>query len=130
MATVSLDKIVSTFIKIRDKRAADKRAWEEGDKLLAGKMEQLEAFLNGHMNDTGVESFRTEHGTVYQTIDVIPNANDWDLFYRWIAENNAFDALERRIKKTFIGDYMEQNKGKLPPGVSTFRKLKVNIRRS
>ena len=59
-----------------------------------------------------------------------PSCEDWNGFYTWIAENEAFDALERRVKKSFITTYMEDNKGELPPGINVTQEYTVTIRRS
>ena len=45
-------------------------------------------------------------------------------------QNDAFDALERRIKKTFVSEYMENNGGAIPPGVSVYRQYAVRVRRN
>jgi hypothetical protein len=127
---VKLDTVVKVFLKIRTARHDAKKAWEAHDATLEAQQEELENFLLGYTNQTGVDSFRTAYGTVYKTPDIVPSASDWDAFYKWIAENDAFDALERRIKKTFISTYMETNKGELPPGVSVFRQMKISVRRS
>jgi hypothetical protein len=52
------------------------------------------------------------------------------VFYVWIKDNDAFDALERRVKKSFIATYMEDNKGELPPGISVMQEYTVTIRRA
>lgn len=128
--TISIDKVVGTFIKIRDARAAKKREWETEDRKLKDQMEVLDNFLLHSLRTIGAESVATKHGTVYQSTEITPQGSDWDAFYAWVAENNAFEALERRIKKTFIAAYQEEHDGDLPPGVSVFRQQTVNIRRN
>lgn len=132
--SIDATRIVKTFIKIRDKRAELKRAWEAEDAELKAKQEKLEAVLLDHLNKNNQDSVRTEAGTYYRQVKVIPNANDWEAFYKWIKENDAFDALERRIKAKFITDYMEEHAddpdNNLPPGVSVFRRYDVRVRKS
>lgn len=127
---VTIAKVVATYIKIRDKRAENKKEFEAHDQKLKDQMETLSGFLLQTMRASGAESVRTKHGTVFTSIDITPQGQDWDKFYAWVAENNAFEALERRIKKTFIATYMEENDGELPPGVGVFRQHSVNIRRN
>jgi len=124
------DRVVATYVKIRDARAAATRAYEENDRTLAGKLETLENFMLNYLNNTGMEKFSTSSGTAFKVEEITPSASDWTEFYAWIAANDAFDALERRIKRTFITAYMEQHKGEIPPGVSVFRRIRVNVRRS
>lgn len=127
---VDWDKVTSAYVKIRDERSNRKRAWEADDRILKEKLEALENFTLGYLNENHQEKFSTLTGTVFKSLEIIPTASDWGAFYKWIAENDTFDALERRIKSTFISAYMEQNKGAIPPGVSVFRRYRVNVRRS
>jgi hypothetical protein len=52
------------------------------------------------------------------------------LFYGWIKDNDAFDALERRVKKTFVTEFMETHEGGLPPpGITVSREYVVRVRK-
>lgn len=124
------DKVVRAYIAIRDKRTQLRKAYEAEDDVLKEKLHKLEVAMLRFLNDTGMESARTQEGTFYQQVDVRPMGSDWDAFYRWVRENDAFDALERRIKKGFITDYMEENDGDLPPGVSIHRERVVRVRKA
>lgn len=123
-------RVVKTYLKIREARTTLKREYEEKDNKLKEKLNQLEAVLLSHLNESKTESVRTEFGTFYRQEDITPTGSDWDAFYRWIAEHNAFDALERRIKKVFIKEYMDTNGGSIPPGVTIYREFVVRVRRS
>lgn len=125
-----LDRFTKVYIKIRDKRAELKAAFDKEDSDLKLKQESLENAMLAQMNATGAKSVRTDFGTVYRQEEVKPSASDWDSLYRWIKENDAFDALERRVKKTFVTEYMETHDGALPPGVSVHREFVVRVRRS
>lgn len=148
---VDLDKIVSVYTKIRDKRSELKKAFETKDAELKGKLEQLEAVLLSQLNTTKSDSTKTAHGTFYRQKDVMPSCSDWAAFYEWIKKHDAFDALERRVKKTFITDYMEEQRRKaleqqaedghdgehpddttppLPPGINVYTKYVVRVRKN
>jgi hypothetical protein len=127
---VKLDKVTETYVKIRDARSVLKKEYEAKDGELKAQLETLDGFLLGRLQDLGVESVRTKHGTVYQSVTIKPSCGDWGAFGDWIIENNVIDALERRVKKSFIADYMADNKGSLPPGISVQQEYTVTIRRS
>lgn len=124
------NKLVSVYTKIRDKRAEIKKAYEAEDAELKAKLEKLEGVLLGQLNTTNTDAIRTEAGTVYRQEDITPSGTDWSAFYDWVKANDAFDALERRIKKTFVSEYMERNEGAIPPGVSVYRKYVVRVRKN
>lgn len=127
---VKLDKVAETYVKIRDARSTLKRQYEADDLALKAQLETLDSFLLDKLKTLGVESARTKYGTVYRYVEVKPSCQDWSGFYAWIAENEAFDALERRVKKTFITTYMEDNKGELPPGITVTQEYAVKVLRS
>lgn len=128
MADVS--RMVKAYVKLRDARTALKREFEEQDSALKAKMEMLDGEFLRLLETTQVESMKTEFGTIYRTEDVIPQAEDWAKFYAYVRENDAFEALEKRITKKHVKEFMEQHDGALPPGVRVFRKFVVNVRRS
>jgi hypothetical protein len=127
---MDLNKVVRTYIKMRDALTDKRRAFEEEERSLKGKMKVLENAMLAHLQTTKAESIRTDAGTVYMTEEVTPSGSDWDALYRWIAENNEFEALERRIKRTFVKEYMDAHGGDLPPGVSVHREFVARVRRA
>ena len=129
MAEVTWDRMVKAYVKMRDARHALKAEFERKDKELRDNQEQLEAFMLGSMNTTGVTSLRTPHGTAYRTETMVPAGSDWTAFYAWVRETNGFDFLFRRIKADAVKDYMDQHEGEVPPGVSVYSKYGVTIRR-
>ena len=126
---VKLDKVAATYVKIRDKRSDLKKAYEAEDQKLKDQMETINGFFMETLTALGVESARTKHGTVYKSIDVKPSCDDWSVFGDWIIENNAIEALERRVKKSFITDYMAENKDGLPPGISVMKEFIIKVLR-
>lgn len=126
---MDLQRVVSTYIKMRDVLTAKRRAFEDEEREIKGQMKVLENAMLAQLHASKAESVRTEAGTVYMTEEVTPTGSDWDALYRWIAENNEFEALERRIKRTFVKEYMDTHGGDLPPGVSVHREYVARVRR-
>lgn len=124
------NKLTRAHIRIRDERTKLTRAYETRDAELKAMQTRLEAAMLQTLNTSNSESIRTDAGTFYKQEEVIPVGNDWDAFYNWVAQHHAFDALERRIKKGFVKEYMETHEGGLPPGVSVLREYAVRVRRA
>ncbi len=129
MVEVAYDRLVKTYLKIRDARTALKNKFDEEDRALKDKLETLENFMLAEMNRTGIESVKTLAGTAYRTETMVPTGSDWGAFYAWVKEHNAFDFIFRRIKADAVKDYMDQHDGLVPPGVSVYSKYGVTIRR-
>lgn len=123
-------KMAKAYIKLRDARTELKREFESKDNALKAKQERLEAEMLKFLNSNEMDSVKTAEGTFYRQEEITPTGSDWDAFYKWVSQNDAFDALERRIKKTFIKEYMEMNSGAIPPGVSVYREYVVRVRRT
>lgn len=124
------NKITKAYVALREARSTLKKKFEEEDNVLKAKLELLEGQMLKHLNDTGTDSVKTPSGTFYKQEEITPRADDWDAFYKWVAKNDAFEFLEKRITKTAVKTYMETNKGKIPPGVSVFREFVVRVRRT
>jgi hypothetical protein len=130
IAQIDPDQLARVYIKIRDARAAATAAHEKNDKGLKDKMKLIENVLLGYLNDGKMESVRTESGTFYKQEDILPRAEDWGTLYEWIKENDAFDFLEKRIKKTEVKTYMDSHDNETPPGVAVMREWAVRVRRN
>jgi hypothetical protein len=127
---ISLDKVVQAYNAIRDHRTAKRHAWEQEDLALEEDQNKLKVLMLGILNQTGAESIRTEHGTAFRTLKTKPSAADWSAIYDWIvADPSRFELLEKRVKSTFIKDYMEANGGALPPGINVHQEYEVSVRR-
>ena len=127
---MDISKYVKAHLNIRKAREELSKEFEIKDKELKDKQELIENQLLQFLNETKQESSRTEFGTVYRQEDLVPSAADWSVIYEWIKENDAWELLEKRLKKTFIKTYSETNKGDLPPGVNVFRKYLVRVRKN
>lgn len=122
-------KMVKAYLNLRDARTKALRAFEEEDAKLKLKQELIEqhmlAFLNKHKTD----SIKTPVGTFYKQEEIKPAGSDWTAIYDYIKDNDAFEMLERRVKKTFVQEYMDANDGAIPPGVTVHREYVVRVRR-
>lgn len=124
------NKLVKVHIKIRDALKVLSDNYKTEESKLKEQQGRIEGALLGFLQESKLDSVRTDSGTFYRQEEIIPRGDDWEAFYAWVKEHDAFDALERRIKKTFVKDYMEGHEGAIPPGVSVFREYVVRIRRA
>lgn len=124
------EDIVRDYITVKDERDAFSK---EADRIIEeydAKLEEGAIELLARLNTQKTDSFAVLGHTVYKHTDVRPMAEDWDTIYRWIVKNEAFDLLEKRLKKTFVEEYMAANKGRTPPGMSTVKKFVAKVRRN
>lgn len=57
--------------------------------------------------------------------DAVPQAEDWDAFYKYVLKTRDFSLLQRRLSTSAIAEQWEG--GKKIPGVKAFQVVKVSV---
>jgi hypothetical protein len=127
---LDLGKLTSIYIKIRDKRADNKRMFEAEDNDLKEQMEVLEAQMLDVCKEMNADSIRTPHGTIMRSIKSRYWTNDWDSMYTFIEETSAFGLLEKRLHQTNMKDFLAENPDLYPMGLNVESEFTVVVRRS
>jgi hypothetical protein len=127
---VSLDKLTSLYIKIRDKRSANKKIFEAEDQDLEEQMKVLAQEMLDVCKEMNADSVRTPHGTIMRSIKSRYWTNDWDSIYGFIEETGAFGLLEKRIHQTNMKDFLAENPDLYPKGLNVESEYTVVVRRS
>jgi sugar phosphate isomerase/epimerase len=127
---IDLDKLTTIYIKIRDKRADNKRMFDAEDTDLKEQMEVLEAQMLDVCKEMNADSIRTPHGTIMRSIKSRYWTNDWDSMYTFIEETSAFGLLEKRLHQTNMRDFLAENPDLYPMGLNVESEFTVVVRRS
>lgn len=125
MATHTIDDIVRIYVKMRDAKSELTAKYEAEKKEIEEKMSRVEGKLLVHLNTNGLESMRTEHGTVYKSIKTKPSIRDFNALKKWILSTGNVEILQKRISTTSLRDGEE-----IPDGVEVLREAEVGVRRS
>ena len=128
--TISVDKLVAVYIKMRDKRAELLRNYEEADGAVKAQMEVVESKLLDLCKEIGVDRLGSKHGTVMRTVKTRYWTSDWDSMHKFILEHKMPELLERRISQTTMKQLLEENPELMPMGLNTDSKYSVTIRRN
>ena len=126
----AIDKIVAVYIKIRN---AKEELTHEYDAKIADLDEQMRVLKQKLLDiskESGVTSFKTEHGTAYRTVKNRYWTNDWESFYDFIYKQNEFGLLEKRIHQTHMKQFLEENPELLPAGLNVDSQYTMTVRRS
>jgi hypothetical protein len=127
---VDLDKLTTIYIKIRDRRADNKRTFEAEDNDLKEQMDVLEAQMLDVCKDMGANSIRTSHGTIIRSVKTKYWTNDWDSLYEVVKEHDAFGVLFKAINQTNMKQFLEDNPDVLPKGLNVESEYSIIVRRS
>ena len=129
MEDVPIEQIVTTYIKIRDKRDRLYQEFKENTAKLDEDMQILKHKIVELSKQTGVTSFSTPTGIAYRTVKNRYWTNDWESFYTFMREQGSMELLEKRIHQTNIKECMDSNPEVHPPGLNIDSEYEITIRR-
>ena len=127
--THDLDRLVSVFIKIRDKKNQIAAKAREEEQALNEKLKVIEGALLDHCKDNSIESVRTESGTFYRSLRQKYWTSDWESMNKFILENEVPELLEKRIHQGNIKQFLEDTPALLPAGLNCESEYTVTVRR-
>ena len=123
--SITADKLVKAYIKIRDKRAE----LSKQDNELESQQEMIQQELLNICKETGSDGLRTQYGTVSRRIAKKYWTSDWESLYTFIKEHDAFHFLHQRISNLNVDKFLEENPDLHPPGLQADASYTVVVRR-
>ena len=128
--TAEIDELIRVYRKIRDKKDKERKAWKTLEQDLDTQLDLVSAALLKVMNETGVESFKTEEGTAYKQVDKKVWCENWNAMYEFIRQSpeRIEQFLEKSVKKQAALDWMEDHQDTLPPGCAMSQEFVVRVR--
>lgn len=127
---VTADKLVSVYIKIRDKRSAILRAYEEQDNVLKEQQVMVSNQMLEIMKEVGATNIKTTYGTVSRSVSTRFTTNDWGSMYDFIKEHDAMHLMEQRISQGNMKRFLEENPDQLPIGLNSSSTYTVSVRKA
>lgn len=123
------DVLIKKYISLRDRRTERKRAFEaedEVDKLAMGKIEND---MLRRLNERGTDSSTVRGvGVAFKKTRSYCSVADWDIFFRYVQENQAWHMITHAASKDAVAEFKEANND-LPPGLNWTETIAVNFNR-
>jgi len=113
MSAMNAEKLAAVYVKIRDAR----RDLAKEDEKLKAQLDVVAEQLLEICKAQGAQTIRTEHGTISRRLNKHYWTNDWDSFFRFVKENDAFSLLQHRIHNANMEQFLEENQNLHPPGL-------------
>lgn len=126
---IPIEQIVSTYIKLRDKRDMMYQEFKEKTAQLEEDMQTLKHKLLEVSKETGVTSFSSPAGIAYRTVKNRYWTNDWASLYQFMQEHGAMGLLEKRIHQTSMKEFLDENPEVHPPGLHVDSEYEITVRR-
>jgi len=111
---VNTEKLAKIYVKIRDKR----RELEKQVAELKEQQDLVGSQLLEICKAEGAQTIRTQFGTVSRRITKNYWTSDWDSFFKFLKENDAFSLMHQRINSTNMAQFLEENPDLHPPGLN------------
>lgn len=111
---LNADRLAKIYIKIREKRLALEKevsALQEQQDIVAREILEI-------CKAQGAATIRTEHGTISRRTNKRFWTSDWDSFYKFIKEQDAFSLMQQRIHPGNMEQFLEENPDLHPPGLN------------
>ena len=129
-AAPTADKLVETYVKIRDAKRELEREMNNRIAAFDEQLDTIEAELLAICKEQGADGIKTKAGTASRRIKTRYWTNDWESFYDFIAEHDAFPLLEKRVHQTNMKQFIEENAGLIPIGLNTDSEYTIVVTRS
>lgn len=114
MSDINAERLAKIYTKIRAKRLElekEVNALQEQQDLVAEEIVKL-------CKEQGVQTMRTEYGTISLRKSRRYWTNDWQSLYEFIKEHDAFALLHQRIHTSNMDQFLEENPDIHPPGLN------------
>jgi hypothetical protein len=125
---VTVDLVIEKYVETRDLLAEKKRAYDAECADLKALQDKREAWLKGKMDELGVDSFKSAHGTCFIAWKDSATVSDREAFLEYVITHEAWHFLENRVSKTAVKQLLDD--GEVPPPGVNYVKIKdVSVRR-
>jgi phage host-nuclease inhibitor protein Gam len=124
-----VDKLVSVYIKIRDKKAELSKEYDAADKELTAKLDKIKTALLDHCKATNQDGGKTSHGTFTRSVKTRYWTSDWEAMRNFVMDNDALELLEKRISQRTMKQFLEENPDLVPPALNTDSEYTITVRR-
>ena len=126
---IPVDKLVGTYVKIRNKRAEISAAFKEEDAKLTEQLDKVKAALLDYCKEHGVDSVRTAEGLFYRTDKQRYWTSDWEAMHKFVMEHNVPEFFEKRLNQTNVKQFLEENPDLVPKGLNVDSEFTISVRK-
>ena len=126
---IPVEKLVGTYVKIRNKRAEISAAFKEEDAKLTEQLDKVKSALLDYCKEHGVESVRTAEGLFYRTVTQRYWTSDWEAMHKFVMEHSVPEFFEKRLNQTNVKQFLEENPDLVPKGLNVDSEYTISVRK-
>ena len=125
---MTLDDMVDKYVKIRDAKAAAKKAFDDETSRMTAALTKLEGLILDNLNASGAMSVKTKFGTAYKKSRSSVSVQDRDEFYSWAVGTDNLGAIDMKANAKAVRELLQN--GAQVPGVKYGESIEVGVRRA
>lgn len=129
LAAIPMDKLAKVYRKMAAKIQELTTEYDTAVAEIKRQQDAVKNALKDQMLVMGVNSVRTDNGTVVLSTKTRYQTQDWDSLKEFIKEHDALDLLEKRIAQTNMATFLEENPGVYPPGLNSVTEYAISVRK-
>jgi hypothetical protein len=124
---IPVDRLASVYIKIRDKKAEMKAAFDEEYNALSKKQDVIKNALLEYCKENNFNSVKTPAGTISRKVKSVYWTSDWESMGKFIIEHNVPEFFQKSLNQTNVKQFMEDNPDLTPPGLNTNSEYVISV---
>jgi len=125
-----LNKLAQVYLKIRAAEQTLRADYDDKMEALEEQKKIVQGAMRAKLLAEKATSIKTEAGLVVLSTKTRYWTSDWDSFYTFIKTNDVPQLLERRVAQGNMKKYIEDNPGKLPPGMNADTEYEISVRKN
>jgi hypothetical protein len=125
MSDHNASELADIYIKMRERirELEDKvKTIKEQQAMVADKMLEL-------CNEQDANSLTTTNGTISRRLNSSYWTSDWDSFYNFVKDNDAYHLLEKRIHNGNMKEFLTDNPDAVPMGLQARNQYIISVRK-
>ena len=126
---VPLDKLAKVYRKIYSRINELTTQYETQLEDLKAQQEEIKNAIKDEMVALGVQSVKTDFGTIILSQKTRYYTDDWDSFKQFVVEHDALDLFEKRIAQKNMSLFLDENPGVVPAGLNSMSEYAVTVRK-
>jgi len=92
-------------------------------------MKELQAEMHARLLEREADSAKSASGTAFFKTHINHKINDWDETLKFIVEGQRWGWLQARVAPSQVEQWLEENNGQLPPGITVSQFMEVQFRK-
>lgn len=124
------ERAVGEYLRLRDMKSQLEARHKEEAAEIRKQLDKADAWLLGHMQTMGVDSFRAAGATVFFASEMKASIGDKGALMDHIRKTGEAELLQSRVSTTVLREWMDAHNGTTPPGVAVSNERVIRVRKS